>query len=165
MHLWKPDYCGEIDIRITKDGLWFHEGSPIGRPQLVRLFSTVLYKEQQDYFLITPVEKMKIAVEDAPFIITTMEVEGAGTEAQKLIFTTNVGDEVIVDADHPLIFRASSEGEQGGVPYVIVRYGLEAKLSRPVYYQLAEFAVGEPASVLSAGEDFPFGLSEERGAK
>ena len=161
VHLWKPDYCGEIDIKITKDGLWFHEGSPIGRPQLVRLFSTVLYKEREEYFLITPVEKMKISVEDAPFIVTDLQIEGEGTSEQKLIFTTNVGDQVVADKDHPIVFRNSIFSEDGPVPYIITRYGLEAKLSRPIYYQLAELAEGSPPIIRSEAQAFLFGIDEE----
>ncbi|MEL7486721.1 MAG: DUF1285 domain-containing protein, partial [Pseudomonadota bacterium] len=107
---WDPDYCGEIDLVIKRDGVWFHEGTPIGRARLVRLFSTVLRKDGDDYFLVTPVEKLKIAVEDAPFVAVLMRAEGEGRD-QRLIFTTNVGDEIMAGPDHALAMRASRAGE------------------------------------------------------
>ncbi len=91
---WHPAHCGDIDIRIARDGTWFHEGSPIGRHELVRLFSTILRKDPDGFHLVTPGEKMRIVVEDAPFLAVLLRVEGEG-EGQKLIFTTNVGDETV----------------------------------------------------------------------
>ncbi len=153
---WNPDYCGEIDMVIRHDGLWFHEGTPIGRPQLVRLFSTVLKKEEDDYFLVTPVEKMKIRVEDVPFIAVDLEIENIGETDQRLIFKTNVGDIVTASADHKLVFRKWGFGDEVLAPYLHVRAGLEARLSRPVYYQLADLANGDPAAVVSCGQSFHF---------
>ncbi|WP_306250259.1 DUF1285 domain-containing protein [Parvularcula sp. IMCC14364] len=153
---WNPEYCGEIDMVIRKDGLWFHEGSPIGRPQLVRLFSTVLKREEDDYFLVTPVEKLKIVVEDVPFLAVEMTVQDEDTPDQQLTFRTNVGDDVIAGPDHALAFRAG-EAEDELVPYLHVRRGLEARLSRPVYYQLAELVRSDPPVVVSNGATFPFG--------
>ena len=156
---WSPAHCGEIDIRIARDGTWFHQGTPVGRRELVRLFSTILRREGDDYYLVTPAEKMRIQVEDAPFLAVLLEVRGAGRE-QQLAFTTNVGDEVIADAEHRI--RVESAPESGEpAPYVHVRGGLEARISRSVFYQLADIAVpGERAGELgvwSAGVFFPIG--------
>src|SRR6201992_4372669 len=98
---WNPAHCGDIDIRIARDGTWFHEGTPVGRRELVRLFSTILRKDGDDYVLVTPAEKMRIVVEDAPFLAVLLRVEGEGRE-QKLIFTTNVGDETTAGAENPI---------------------------------------------------------------
>jgi hypothetical protein len=134
VHLWNPAHCGEIDIRIRRDGVWLHEGSPIGREPLVRLFSTVLRKDPDGFHLVTPVEKLKIVVEDAPFIATAVERrEGA------LVFTTNVGDQAAAGPEHPL--RVETDPATGEpAPYVEVRRGLEARLARSVFYELVEMA-------------------------
>lgn len=160
---WNPSYCGEIDIVIRRDGLWFHEGSPIGRPQLVRLFSTVLRREGGEYYLVTPVEKMKITVEDVPFLAVEMDLLAGPV----LRFRTNVGDEVLAGPEHEIIFRqnvdrgTAQKPDEGLVPYLHVRRGLEARLTRPVYYQLAELAETDPAGgpmpgVISHGAFFAF---------
>lgn len=134
VHLWHPEHCGEIDIRIRKDGVWFHEGTPIGREALVRLFSTVLRLDPDGYHLVTPVEKMKIEVEDAPFIATRVDRDGAA-----LRFLTNVGDEVEASAENPIrVEMDPATGEPR--PYVHVRRGLEALIARPVFYELVEMA-------------------------
>jgi len=134
VHLWHPEHCGEIDIRIRRDGVWFHEGTPIGREALVRLFSTVLRLDPDGYHLVTPVEKMKIVVEDAPFIATRVDRVG-----DVLRFQTNVGDEVEASADNPI--RVEVDAETGEPrPYVHVRRGLEALIARPVFYELVEMA-------------------------
>lgn len=130
VHLWNPPYCGEIDIRIARDGTWWHEGSPINRAPLVRLFSTILRRDGDAYVLVTPVEKMGIVVEDVPFIAVDFTVTGAGT-AQVLTFTTNLGDQVSAGPDAPLRL-------DGPAPYVMVRAGLEARLDRKSFYRLAE---------------------------
>jgi hypothetical protein len=139
VHLWNPAHCGEIDIVIKKSGLWFHEGSPIGRESLVRLFSTVLRKDPDGFHLVTPVEKMKITVEDAPFIAIRVDtVVGDGGEPV-LRFTTNVGDQVDAGPDNPI--RVEVDPESGEPrPYVHVRRGLEALIARPVFYELSELA-------------------------
>jgi hypothetical protein len=156
---WCPSQCGDIDIRIARDGTWFHQGTPIGRKELVRLFSTVLRKEGNDFYLVTPVEKMRIKVEDAPFQAVLLEVDGAGRD-QVLTFTTNVGDEAIANADNPIRVETDPVSEEPA-PYVHVRKGLEARISRAVFYQLADLAVpGEQADILgvwSAGGFFPLG--------
>ena len=141
---WNPAHCGDIDIRIARDGTWFHEGSPVGRRELVRLFSTILRRDGDDYVLVTPAEKMRIGVEDAPFLAVLLKVEGEGRD-QRLTFTTNVGDETVAGADNPIRVEIDPVTREPS-PYVHVRRGLEAKIARPVYYQLAEIAVpGEGA--------------------
>ena len=147
VHLWNPAHCGAIDIRIAADGQWFHEGSPIGRAPLVRLFASVLRLDPEGYVLVTPVEKLSIVVDDAPFVAVAVE---AGED--RLIFTTNVGDRVVLDGEHGLCVR-------GGVPYLHVRRGLEAKVARTVWYQLADIAVpcGGEMGVWSGGQFFALG--------
>lgn len=141
---WNPAHCGDIDIRIARDGTWYHEGSPIGRKELVRLFSTILRKDPDGYVLVTPGEKMRIVVEDAPFLAVLAEVSGAGRD-QMLTFTTNVGDETVAGPDNPIRVEADPKtGEPA--PYVHVRKGLEARIARAVFYQLADLGVpGEGA--------------------
>ncbi len=153
VHLWNPPHCGDIDIRIARDGTWFHEGSPIGRAPLVRLFSSVLRKDPDGYVLVTPVEKLKIAVEDVPFIAVRVD-----RAAEGLRFVTNVGDVVTAGPEHPL--RVETDPETGEpAPYVHVRGGLEARLARPVFYELAEMASprGEAMGVESGGAWFSLG--------
>jgi hypothetical protein len=161
VHLWHPAHCGEIDIRIRSDGLWFHEGSPIGREALVRLFSTVLRKDPDGFHLVTPVEKMKIMVEDAPFL--AVRVDRVGDD---LRFLTNVGDEVEAGPGHEL--RVATDPETGEpAPYLHVRRGLEARLRRPVFYELVEMAEerdtpdGPRLMVASHGEWFSLGAPGE----
>lgn len=151
VHLWHPAHCGEIDIRIRKDGVWFHEGTPIGREALVRLFSTVLRLDPDGYHLVTPVEKMRITVEDAPFIATRVDRVG-----DALVFQTNVGDTVEAGPDNKI--RVEIDPETGEPrPYVHVRRGLEALIARPVFYELAEMATqdGDAWGVTSNGAFFP----------
>ena len=145
---WNPAHCGDIDIRIARDGTWFHMGSPIGRKELVRLFSTLLRRDPDGYHLVTPAEKMRIVVEDAPFLAVLLRVEGEGRD-QRLIFTTNVGDETVAGPDNPIRVEIDPVTREPS-PYVHVRRGLEAKIARPVYYQLAEIAV--PGEGLDEGK-------------
>ena len=134
VHLWHPEHCGDIDIVIKKNGLWFHEGTPIGREALVRLFSTVLRKDPDGFHLVTPVEKMKITVEDAPFIAVRVDQVG-----ESLKFLTNVGDEVEAGPDNEI--RVEMDPVTGEPrPYLHVRRGLEALIARPVFYELVELA-------------------------
>ena len=134
VHLWNPPHCGEIDIVIRRDGTWLHENSPIGRAELVRLFSTVLRKDDDGVYLVTPVEKLKITVEDAPFIAVRVDRDG-----ETLRFTTNVGDEVEAGPDNPIrVEMCEATGEPR--PYLHVRRGLEALIARPVFYELVEMA-------------------------
>lgn len=139
VHLWDPPYCGEIGMRIASDGTWFYQGSPIGRKPLVRLFASVLRKDEDGrHYLVTPVEKIGVDVDDAPFQAVEMAVTGEG-EAQRLAFRTNVDDLVDVDADNP--FRFEIERETGGLrPYVLVRGRLEARVTRAVTYDLVALA-------------------------
>ena len=139
IHQWTPDFSGDLDMRIARDGTWFHEGTPINREGLVRLFSTILKREGDDYFLVTPVEKWRIEVEDAPFVAVDFEAEGAG-EAQSLVFETNVGDRVVAGEGNPIrVERDDETGEPS--PYVMVRDGLEALIDRKSFYRLVE--IGE----------------------
>ena len=141
---WHPAHCGEIDIRIARDGTWFHMGSPIGRKELVRLFSTILRKDPDGFVLVSPGEKMRIVVEDAPFLAVLLDVAGEGRD-QALTFTTNVGDETIAGPDNPIRVETDPDSQEPA-PYVHVRKGLEARIARAAFYQLADLAVpGEGA--------------------
>ena len=129
---WDPDFCGDIDMQIRHDGSWFYMGTPIGRKSLVHLFSKVLKREGDNYFLVTPVEKVGIQVEDVPFIITRCEHQD-----EHLVFTTNCEDTLVVGEDHPV--ELHQDKVSGAVlPYVQVRRNLWARLNRNVFYQLAE---------------------------
>jgi hypothetical protein len=154
---WNPSHCGDSGMRIARDGSWFHEGAPIGRMPMVRLFSTILRREPDGRFvLVTPVEKLDIAVEDAPFVAVEVKTEGAG-ETRTLAFRLNIGDLVIAGPDHPVRVE---ERDDGPHPYVQVRPGLEAAIARPVYYELAEAALeegGDPPGLWSGGAFFPLG--------
>jgi hypothetical protein len=144
---WNPEHCGDSEMRIARDGTWFHQGSPIGRQPMVRLFSTILRREPDGkHVLVTPVEKLDIEVEDAPFVAVEMKAEGEG-KAMKLAFRLNTGDLVTAGADHGLRFEDHAEGPR---PYLHVRAGLEALVARPVYYELAALAL--------AGDDHPPGV-------
>jgi uncharacterized protein len=151
---WNPAHCGHSGMRIARDGTWYHEGSPIGRHNLVRLFSTILRREPDGgYVLVTPAEKLDIDVEDAPFTAVELKAEGAGPE-RRLAFRLNTGDLVVAGPDHPLRF---AETEDGPHPYVLVRPGLEALVARPVYYELANLALeegSEPLGLWSGGAFF-----------
>jgi hypothetical protein len=159
VHLWNPPNVGEIDIVIRKDGSWVHEGGVIGREALVRLFSTVLRKDPDGIWLVTPHEKLKIRVEDAPFVAVRVDREGA-----TLRFTTNVGDEVEAGPEHPIRIAVDDGGEPR--PYIHVRGGLEALIARPVFYELAEMAQerrtpnGLELGVASNGAWFPLGQAD-----
>ncbi len=148
---WQPTHCGDSLMRIARDGIWYHEGSPIGRPAMVRLFSTILRREPDGGFvLVTPVEKLSIAVEDAPFVAVELKSEGAG-EDRLLAFRLNTGDAVVAGPNHRLRFEA------GPHPYLEVRRGLDALVARSVYYELAEIALSEaaaPPGVWSGGAFF-----------
>uniref|UniRef100_UPI003969E561 DUF1285 domain-containing protein n=1 Tax=Stappia indica TaxID=538381 RepID=UPI003969E561 len=134
---WNPPFCGDIDMRIASDGRWYYMGSPIGREALVRLFASVLRRDEDGrHYLVTPVERVGITVEDAPFIAVEMHAQGEGRE-QRLTLRTNVGDVVDADANHPLRFEREA-GTDGLKPYIRVRGRLDALLARPLLYQLAE---------------------------
>ncbi|MGK7753320.1 MULTISPECIES: DUF1285 domain-containing protein [unclassified Roseovarius] len=161
VHLWNPEFTGEIDMRIARDGTWYHEGTVIQRQGLVRLFSTILKKEGDRYFLVTPVEKVGIVVEDAPFVAVDFEAEGEGA-AQMLVFVTNVEDHVLAGADNPIrVERDPDTGEPS--PYLHVRAGLEALIDRKSFYRLVELGVHEDGwfGVRSDGVFFPMIPSED----
>lgn len=161
IHKWNPPYCGEIDMEIRGNGQWFYLGTPINRPALARLFSTVLrHDEDGHYYLVTPVEKVRIRVEDAPFVATTVEQHQEGG-VDYLRFTTQTGDVVIASEEHPL--RVDYRDADEPRPYVHVRDRLEALVSRNAYYQLVEWGQVEPSEgggrlmVSSAGARFEIG--------
>jgi uncharacterized protein len=140
---WHPAREGKIDIRIARDGCWYHEGGLITRPNMVRLFSSILRREGDgSYVLITPAEKLAIEVEDVPFIAVELKSEGEG-QSRQLAFRLNTGDIVLAGPSHPLRF-GEAKGEPA--PYLTVRGGMEARLARPVFYELAEMALHEAAS-------------------
>lgn len=161
-----PELCGDIDIRIGRDGTWFYHGSPIGRKPLVKLFAGVLRRDEAgDYWLVTPAEKARIRVEDAPFTAVEMQVTGAG-ESQNLSFRTNVDENLTAGPTHPI--RVEIDPETGEpAPYVLVRDGLEALIVRSVFYDLVEIGVEERhdghtvLGVWSGGEFFPIGRLED----
>jgi hypothetical protein len=163
---WNPAHCGQIDMRIARDGTWFYLGTPIGRPALVRLFSTILRREDDgSYVLVTPVEKVQLKVDDVPFIAVRVDAEGEGHD-QRLRFLTNVGDEVIAGPEHHL--RVTSRGVDEPQPYVHVRGRLEARLSRSVFYELVEMAEERISSdgrrelgVWSNGQYFSLGSPDQ----
>ena len=143
VHLWNPPYCGDLDIRIGRDGLWWYLGTPIGRLELVRLFASVLKLEDGKHYLVTPVEKIGITVDDAPFVAVDFSVEGDG-DAQVLTFETNVGDYTAAGPDNPIrVVRDPETGEPS--PYVHVRRGLEALIDRKSFYRLVD--IGEHREV------------------
>lgn len=148
VHLWNPPFCGDIDMRIARDGTWFYQGTPIGRPALVRLFSQILRREGDSFFLVTPVEKVGIKVDDAPFVAVDFDVQGAG-RGQVLQFHTQTGDSVEASAQNPLRFaRRLADGQPA--PYVHLRAGLEALIDRKSFYRLVDLA--QPA--VHMGEDW-----------
>jgi len=154
VHLWNPPYCGEIDMRIARDGTWFYNRTPIGRPALVKLFSSVLRKDPERYVLVTPVERVGIVVEDAPFLGVELLRDGED-EGQVLRLRTNVDEWVEISAKNPLRFEP---GESGGIkPYVLVRGDLWALVKRALFYDLAAWGCerDEFFGVWSAGAFFP----------
>jgi hypothetical protein len=165
VHLWDPPFCGDIDMRIARDGTWFYLGTPIGRPEMVRLFASILKREGDRYFLVTPVEKVGIKVDDAPFVAVDVEAEGDGA-AQVLSFTTQVGDRVAAGPDHPIRMpHDAATGEPA--PYVMVRAGLEARIDRKSFYRLIDLGVHEAVEgtrwfgLRSQGRFFPLIPSAE----
>ena len=143
VHLWDPPYCGDLDIRIARDGMWWYLGTPIGRKELVNLFASVLKLENGRYYLVTPVEKIGITVDDAPFVAVDFEVGDPGP-TQTLTFETNVGEHSVAGPDNPIrVVRDPDTGEPS--PYVHIRSGLEALIDRKSYYRLVE--IGEHEEV------------------
>lgn len=167
VHLWNPPFCGDLDMEIRRDGTWFYLGTPIGRPALVRLFSSIIRKDGEGYFLVTPVEKVGIRVIDAPFVAVDAEVEGKGPD-QTITFTTNVEDMVTAGPDHPIrVARDPETGEPS--PYVLVRRNLEALIDRKTFYRLVEIGAHEERDgeswfgLRSQGTFFPVIPSAELG--
>jgi len=167
VHLWNPAFCGEIDMRIAADGTWFYQGTPIGRPALVKLFASILKREGEKYFLVTPVEKCGIIVEDAPFLAVELRIDEGAAERQ-LHFRTNVDDWVSCGPDHPLRFEP--ELATGGLkPYLHIRRDLWAKVSRPLFYDLVELGEerdigGERMFGVASGAEF-FAMAPADGLK
>ena len=147
---WNPPFCGDLDMRIARDGTWFYLGTPIGRAGLVKLFSSIIRKDGDDYFLVTPVEKVGITVEDAPFVAIDFDAVGDG-EDQKLRFETHVGDRFIAGPKNPIRVEYSDDGEPS--PYVLVRRNLEALIDRKSFYRLVDIG----AHAEHEGEDW-FGV-------
>lgn len=165
VHLWNPEFCGDLDMRIARDGTWFYLGTPIGRKPLVKLFASIIRKDGDDYFLVTPVEKVGITVDDAPFVAVDFEVEGVG-EAQAITFATNVEDEAVAGPDHPIrVVRDPETGEPS--PYVLVRANLEALIDRKSFYRLVDLGTHRELEgerwfgVWSGGAFFPIIPSAE----
>jgi uncharacterized protein len=167
VHLWNPPFCGDLDIRIARDGTWFYLGTPIGRPALVKLFSNILKMEGDRYFLVTPVEKVGITVEDAPFVAVDFTIEGS-QDTQAVTFETQVGETVTAGPMHPIrVVRDPESGEPS--PYVMVRNGLEALIDRKSFYRLVDLGVHKDHEgerwfgLWSGGRFFPIKHSAELG--
>lgn len=161
VHLWHPEFCGDLDMRIARDGTWYYLGTPIERPELVRLFSTILRRDGDKYFLVTPVEKVGIMVDDAPFVAVDFEVIGSDLE-----FVTNVGDTAIAGPDHPI--RVERDPETGEpAPYIHIRADLEALIDRKSFYRLVDLGIHTEHEgkrwfgLRSGGAFFPIIPSEE----
>ena len=160
VHLWNPSHCGDIGLEIRRDGSWWQNGVRFSRDKLVRLFSTILRRDSDGYYLVTPHEKVVVKVEDAPFVGVRVDRHESDGH-QVILVTTNVGDVVAVDAEHPLrVVLDRRTGEPS--TYVLIRSGLEARLARPPYYELVGWAESDGAgkktmSVASSGVRFPIG--------
>ena len=165
VHLWNPPFCGNLDMRIAKDGTWYYLGTPIGRKPLVKLFSSIIRKDGDSYFLVTPVEKVGITVENAPFLAVDFSVEQPGTE-QRVTFISNVDDEATAGKGNPI--RVEKDPKTGEVsPYILMRSNLEALIDRKSFYRLVDIGSNELVNgerwfgVWSAGIFFPFILTSE----
>ncbi|MBC6441551.1 MAG: DUF1285 domain-containing protein [Rhodobacteraceae bacterium] len=159
VHLWNPPFCGDLDMRIARDGTWFYLGTPIGRQELVKLFSSIIRKDGDDYFLVTPVEKAGIAVDDAPFVAIDFEATGAGRD-QSLTFLTHVDDAVAAGPKNPIrVARDPETGEPS--PYILIRANLEALIDRKSFYRLVDHGSHEDHQgerwfgIWSGGQFFP----------
>jgi uncharacterized protein len=165
VHLWNPPFCGDLDMRIARDGTWFYLGTPIGRAPLVKLFSSILKREGEDYFLVTPVEKVGIRVDDAPLVAIDFEVAGTGT-SQVLTLVTKTEDEAVLGPDHPLrVERDATTGEPS--PYVLIRSNLWALIDRKSFYRLVDLCCHHDHAgqrwfgLWSSGQFFPVIPSSE----
>ena len=161
VNTWRPERSGDIDIRIARNGDWFYQGSRIDRSRMVRLFSTVLRKDDEGTWLVTPEQRLRIQVEDAPFTAVLLERHGSGDD-QVLSFTTNVGDPVVVDADHPIRVEYARPGDEPA-PYVRVRDRLDALILRQCFIELAGLSQvrGDQAGVMSSGSFMVLGPAGE----
>jgi hypothetical protein len=161
VHLWNPPFCGDLDMRIARDGTWFYEGTPIGRPALVKMFSSILKREEGKYFLVTPVEKVGIVVDDAPFVAIDFDATGEGID-QVLKFVTLVDDFAVACADHAIrVERDAETGEPS--PYILIRSDLEALIDRKSFYRLVDLGVHHEGwfGVWSGGQFFGIIPSDE----
>ncbi len=165
VHLWNPEFCGDLDMRIARDGTWFYLGTPIGRKPLVKLFSSIIRKDGGDYFLVTPVEKVGITVDDAPFVAVDFDVAAPGQD-QAISFVTNVDDVVVAGPENPIrIVRDPETGEPS--PYVLIRANLEALIDRKSFYRLVDIGTHENSGgerwfgIRSGGMFFPVIPSRE----
>ena len=161
VHLWNPPFCGDLDIRIARDGTWYYEGSAFERLELVKLFSSILKKEGDKYFLVTPVEKVGITVDDAPFVAVDFDVEGQGRD-QVLSFVTQVDEVANAGSDYPIrVERDTETGEPS--PYVLIRDNLEALIDRKSFYRLVDLGTHQDGwfGVWSGGTFFPIIPSKE----
>ncbi len=160
VHLWNPPFCGDLDIRIARDGTWSYLGSPINRFELVKLFSSILKKDGDRYYLVTPVEKVGITVEDAPFVAVDFDQTGDGA-AQELTFTTHVGDTAVAGQDHPIRIVTDPETEEPAL-YMLIRANLEARIDRKSFYRLVDIGTEHEGwfGVWSGGQFFPLIAAE-----
>ena len=161
VHLWDPPFCGNLDIRIARDGTWYYQGTPFERPELVKLFSSILKKEGGTYFLVSPVEKVGIQVDDAPFVAVDFEVSGTGRD-QLLTFRTQVGDLAAAGPALPLRIERDEKSDEPS-PYVLVRSNLEALIDRKSFYRLVDLGTDHDGwfGVWSGGVFFPIIPSDE----
>jgi len=163
VHLWDPPFCGDMDMIVARDGTWIHEGKPIRRVALVELFASVLkIADDGEYYLVTPSEKVRIQVEDCPFVALDMDVEGEGSQ-QKLTFTTNIGEKVVAGEEHLLNIQVDLDSGEPH-PSIHVRSGLDALINRAVFYRLIDLAVPSEAEtglpdmgIWSSGQFFTLG--------
>lgn len=160
VHLWQPEFSGELDMHITRDGTWYYEGGPISRKSLAQLFSGILRLDEDGrYYLVTPVERWAIKVDDVPFVAVRLEVEGQGRE-QRLTFHTSLGHSMVAGEGHPITVRVDTDTQEPS-PYVLLRSNLQALIHRNVFYELADLAVEETVEgqarigVWSDGSFFP----------
>ena len=168
VHLWNPPFCGDLDMRIARDGTWWYLGTPMGRKELVKLFSSILRKDDDKYFLVTPVEKVGITVDDAPFVAVDFNATGTGRD-QTLIFETHVEDTATAGPDHPIrVERDPDTGEPS--PYILIRANLEALIDRKSFYRLIDLCAHETHNgenwfgLWSGGQFFPIIPSAELSA-
>lgn len=165
VHTWNPPFCGDIDMRISRDGRWHYNGSPIGRESMVKLFASVLRHDDYHYYLVTPVEKVRIQVDDVPFVVVSAELRD-GVNGSEYLFTTNVGDQVVLNNEHALkMMKSIKTGEFA--PYIRIRDRLDALVNRNVFYQLVEEAIETPVAggvelnIRSQGQDYLLGMIAE----